>query len=281
MPHPSATAYLFPGQGSQTPDALAVVQRDAPDLLACCVDLLGEEPFTRCDESTRFAQPAILLASLAAWRRIAPAGPRAFAGHSLGELSALAAAGALSQLDAVRLAVIRGREMACAAEQGAPGGMLALLKGSAQEARGLAAEHGLAVANDNAPGQLVVSGPREGIDAARRAARERGLRALELNVAGAFHSEQMQPARAAYERALAAVAWRTPRFPVYSGLTAAPFADPVRELSEAVVAPVRWREVMAALAAAGCGRFVDVGPGEVLARLVARNLPAEGERAAA
>ncbi|HEY5142233.1 MAG TPA: ACP S-malonyltransferase [Solirubrobacteraceae bacterium] len=281
MASPRATAYLFPGQGAQSAAALPAVRRDAPDLLACCVEELGDEPFTRCDESTRFAQPAILLASLAAWRRIAPGGERAFAGHSLGELSALAAAGALSQLDAVRLAVIRGEEMARAGETGESGSMLALLKGTPQDAAELAREHGLSVANDNAPGQLVVSGPRAGIDAARRGAREHGLRALELNVAGAFHSPAMEPARAAYERALGAIDWRAPRHPVYSGLTAAPFTDPVRELSQAVVAPVRWREVMAALAAAGCERYVDVGPGDVLEKLVARNLPQEGERAAA
>ncbi len=281
MASPRTTAYLFPGQGAQRADALVAVRRDAPDLLACCVDLLGDEPFTRCDESTRFAQPAILLASLAAWRRVAPDGARAFAGHSLGELSALAAAGAVSQIDAVRLAVIRGEEMARAGERGEPGSMLALLKGTPEAATALAGEHGLALANDNAPGQLVVSGPRAGIDAARRGAREHGLRALELNVAGAFHSPAMEPARAAYERALTAIDWRAPRFPVYSGLTAERFTDPVRELSQAVVAPVRWREVMVALVAAGCERFVDVGPGDVLEKLVARNLPQEGERAAA
>ncbi len=172
------TAYLFPGQGAQDAGALELVQRDAPDLLACCVDLLGDEPFTRCDESTRFAQPAILLTSLAAWRRIAPGEPRAYAGHSLGELSALAAAGALSQLDAVRLAVIRGEAMAVAGEAAGDGSMLAVLKGAPAEAIALADDHGLSVANDNAPGQVVLSGPRDKIEAgARRCPRARTARA--------------------------------------------------------------------------------------------------------
>lgn len=268
------TAYLFPGQGAQDAASLADVERDAPDLLALCVELLGgEEPFTRCDESTRFAQPAILLASLAAWRRLAPtaATDRVHAGHSLGELTALAAAGALSEEDAVRLAVRRGAAMADAAERTGAQGMVAVLKGTPEAAAALASEHGLVVANDNAPGQMVLSGAQDGIAAARRAARGAGMRAIELNVAGAFHSPAMRSARPPFAAAVDAVAWSEPDVPVYSGLTAAPFADPVQQLIDALTAPVRWREVMDALHERGVTAFVDVGPSDVLEQLVVRN----------
>ena len=268
------TAYLFPGQGAQDASGLADVERDAPDLLALCVELLdGEEPFTRCDESTRFAQPAILLASLAAWRRRAPtaAPDRVYAGHSLGELSALAAAGAIAEEDAVRLAVRRGAAMADAAERTGAQGMVAVLKGTPEAAAQLAGDHGLVVANDNAPGQMVLSGAQDGIAAARRAARGEGMRAIELNVAGAFHSPAMNSARPPFAAAVTAVAWSAPDAPVYSGLTAAPFADPTQQLIDALTAPVRWREVMDALRERGVTTFVDVGPSDVLDKLVARN----------
>ncbi len=268
------TAYLFPGQGSQSASGLELVRAEAPDLLTCCVDLIGEDPFARCDESTRFAQPAIVLTSLAAWRRTTPAEPRAYAGHSLGELSALAAAGSITQLDAVRLAVIRGEAMAKTGEASGAGSMLAVLKGTPAEALALAEEHGLSVANDNAPGEGVLSGSREAIAAARGSARERGLRVLELNVTGAFHSPAMAPARQVFAQAAAEIEWQTPDFPVYSGLTAAPFVDPPLELGAAIISPVRWREVMLALDAAGATEFVDLGPSDVLEKLVARNFPA-------
>ena len=110
------------------------------------------------------------------------------------------------------------------------------------------------------------------IDGARRAARDEGLRAIELGVAGAFHSPAMAPAAEPFAQALAEVRWRPAAAPVISGLTAAPFRDPAEELAAAIVSPVRWREVMLALAALGIERYVDVGPGVVLDRLVARNL---------
>lgn len=268
----TSVAYLFPGQGVQEPQHEEFVRELAPDLLDIVVDQAGANPFPRCGESTRFAQPAIVLASLAAWRgRGAPDGA-AFAGHSLGELSALAAAGAITETAAVRLAVVRGELMAQAAERRPGGTMLAVLGGTPEQALQLAEDHALVVANDNAPGQLVLAGSQDGVDAARSDARGRGLRALELDVTGAFHSPQMLPARRALADELAAVTWATPSAPVFSGLTAAPFSDPVQELAAAVVAPVRWRETLLALRTAGAERFVDVGPGDVLTRLVDRTL---------
>ena len=268
----TATAYLFPGQGVQEPEHERLVRELAPDLLDIALDQVGANPFPRCGESTRFAQPAIVLASLAAWRRLDAPDAAAFAGHSLGELSALAAAGAITETAAVRLAVVRGELMAQAAERRPGGTMLAVLGGTPEQALELAEDHALVLANDNAPGQLVLAGPQGGVDTARRTARGRGLRALELDVSGAFHSPQMQPASRALTDELDAVTWAAPKAPVFSGLNAAPFTDPVQELAAAVVSPVRWRETLLALRDAGVKRFVDVGPGDVLARLVDRTL---------
>ncbi len=151
--------------------------------------------------------------------------------------------------------------------------MIAVLKGSSSEAKALADDHNLVVANDNAPGQVVLSGMRPGLEAARREARERGWPAIALSVAGAFHSPEMAPARQAFAAAAAAVTWSEPDAPVISGLTAQRFVDPANELVEAITAPVRWREVMPELYRHGATDFVDLGPGDVLARLVERNPP--------
>jgi [acyl-carrier-protein] S-malonyltransferase len=265
------TAYMFPGQGSQTSDLRERVRAHWPELERLCIDAVGEDPFDRASESTRFAQPAILCGSLAMWRALGEPLGDVMAGHSLGELSALTAAGAVDVEDAVGLVALRGRLMAEAAE-GRDGGMLALLKAGLDDALALASAHRLQVANDNAPGQLVLSGPRRALDAAAEQARASGLRAMRLDVAGAFHSDDMSPAVEPMRRAIAAVAFRRPRVPVYSSLTARPFAHPPTELADALVGPVRWREVVEQLAGAGVVRFVDVGPGRVLARLVERTL---------
>lgn len=269
------TAVVFPGQGSQTPDMRELVARERPDLLALAETLVGEDPFPRVKDSTRYAQPAILCASLAGWGAVgATVEPLALAGHSLGELSALAAAGALTDEDALALAVERGRLMAEAGEAAGGGTMLALLGGTATQARRLAAAHGVAVANDNAPGQAVLSGAPDALDAAAAQARKDGLRAMALDVAGAFHSPQMAGARDGFAAALDDTDFRAPRIPVVSCSTARAFgADPRRELADALTAPVRWRETLAALHARGARHFVDVGPGKVLRKLVARNLP--------
>ena len=271
------TAVLFPGQGSLTADAGDHARAVVPELVARAAELIGEDPFDRPNDSTRFAQPAIFLASMAGWRErqdeLDDVG--AMAGHSLGELSALAAAGALRLSDALRLVVLRGRLMADAAEENPGGGMIALLGATPERAGELAAEHGLQVANDNAPGQVVLSGRRTGLDSVRRAARDEGLKALALDVTGAFHSRDMAPAQLPFLLALEDVPTSLPRVPVVSSFAARPFADLPLELSRALVSPVRWRETMTALVGLGARRFVDVGPGEVLARLVKRNVPIE------
>ncbi len=266
-------AGLFPGQGSQTGDLRERVESTAPGLCARCIDLVGEDPFARVGDSTRFAQPAIFCASIVGWMELSVrVRPAALAGHSLGELGALVAAGALDPLSGLELAVRRGELMAVA-ETGEPEGMLAVLRASEEQVEGLAEQHEVVVANDNAPGQVVLAGPLQRLRAASKAAREQGVRAILLDVAGAFHSPSMAPAVEPFREALDGVEFRPPAVPVISGSTTQPFTDVRAELAEAIIRPVRWRETMLALAALGADTFVDFGPGSVLAGLTRRNLP--------
>jgi malonyl CoA-acyl carrier protein transacylase len=262
-------ALLFPGQGSQTPDMRDHVARELPDLLEQCIELVGEDPFARVGESTRFQQPAIFCASWAGWTAIG-ATPAAAAGHSLGELAALAAAGVLSVEDALELVVLRGRLMA---EADPRGSMVALVGASEADAAAIARDAGVAIANDNAPGQIVLSGPRERLAGIEAAAVGRGIRARPLPVAGAFHSPAMQPAVGAFRAALDEVGLCEPRFPVFSCTSARPFTDVRAELAASLVRPVRWRETFVALHDAGWSTFVETGPGRVLAGLGRRIVP--------
>jgi [acyl-carrier-protein] S-malonyltransferase len=284
--HMPRTAILFPGQGSLTPDTATAARAAWPELVDHAADLLGEDPFEGAPHSTAFAQPAIFVASMASWRERGPEmhqdGICAMAGHSLGELSALAAAGALTVADALRLVVLRGRLMADAAQERPDGGMVALLGAEPDVAADLAAAHGVQVANDNAPGQIVVSGRLTSLDELVADARGRGLRTMTLDVAGAFHSSDMQPAELPFLLALEDVPISAPRVPVVSCFAARPFSDVPYELSRAVVSPVRWRETMTALVELGARNFIDAGPGRVLERLVKRNVGAmEGHVVAA
>lgn len=268
------TAILFPGQGSQTPDMRERVAAVRPDLLELVTEAVGEDPFPRADEDTRFAQPAILVAGLAGWatlrKELGGEPPVAAAGHSLGELTALAVAKAISERDAIRLAALRGRLMSESGARHGDGTMLAALGGEDAAVVRIAERHGVTVANDNAPGQLVLSGERRALAAAGAALRESGVRILELNVAGAFHSPFMADAVPAFAEALHATYVRAPRVPVWSCVTAQPADDVRRRLAEGLTAPVRWRETVQNLQAAGVDRFVDAGPGNVLAKLVKR-----------
>jgi [acyl-carrier-protein] S-malonyltransferase len=274
------TAVLFPGQGSLTAESPEHARAVCADLVELASELVGDDPFRLVHERTDYAQPAIFVASMAGWRERDVDEVVAMAGHSLGELSALAAAGAVSVEDALRLVVLRGRLMQEAA-QGTGGGMVALLGGEPDAAVRLASEHDLTVANDNAPGQLVLSGPLDGVEAITRSARAQGFKAMALDVAGAFHSPAVATAREPFLDALRAVDWNEPSVPVISGATVTPFSDPPQQLADALVSPVRWREVMTDLYARGAREFVDVGPGRVLARLVPRNLPGLEEHALA
>jgi malonyl CoA-acyl carrier protein transacylase len=273
MAYDTPTAVLFPGQGSQQTGMRDLVADAAPELLEHCIELVGDDPFARIDESTRFAQPAIFCASVAGWRRAAidSTDLHAVAGHSLGEFAALVAAGALDEHAALALVVERGALMANAGERDGGGTMLALLGASHEAAEQLAADHGVTVANENAPGQVVLSGSPDALSATATQARELGLRAMELGVAGAFHSPAMAPAVPAFQAALDRTDFAAPAVPVISCVNAAPMTDPRSELADGITRPVRWTATMAALATLGVRRYVDAGPGKVLAKLARRN----------
>src|SRR5947209_5781158 len=269
----AATAILFPGQGSQSRDMRDSVARVRPDLLSLVQELVGEDPFPRAEEGTNFAQPAIFCASLAGWAALGRPAGDLMAGHSLGELGALVAAGCLSERDGLRLVVLRARLMQEAGERAGDGGMLALLgAGAADHADTLAEAHGLAIANDNSPQQIVLSGSRAVLPAAAAAAEKLGLRAIELPVTGAFHSPMMEAAVPEFARALEQAELRKPQVPVLSAVTARPFDDVRLRLAEGLTRPVRWRETMLELHRRGAERFVEVGPGRVLTGLAKRTL---------
>jgi [acyl-carrier-protein] S-malonyltransferase len=272
-----SSALLFPGQGSHA-EGMEEPYRDHPTLERG-LELLGYDPFERLSEGTRYQQPALFLCSVAAWEQWREEADeedeaRAAAGHSLGEYAALVAAGALQFDDAVRLVDERAAAMADAGELHA-GGMVALLGGDPRGVRALATRLGLVVANDNAPGQLVLSGPVEAVAEAEEVARdEAGARARRLDVSGAFHSPLMEPAAERLRAALEDTPISELQIPVYSNGTAAPFVDVRSELSQNLLRGVRWRETLLAMRTAGIERFVELGPGAVLTGLVKRTLQA-------
>lgn len=228
-------------------------------------------------DDTLNAQPALLVSSIAAWRvRQAnePLNPAYLAGHSLGEYTALVAAGSLDLAQAVRLVRERGRLMKEAGQQ-RPGGMAALLGLEPAVVEDIAAQAGVAVANDNCPGQIVVSGSQESVARAIELARERGGKAIPLAVSIASHSPLMEPARDGLQRAVEASDIQEPQTPVVFNTTARPIQEPAeiaRALVEQLTSAVRWRETLLYLAEQGCGSFVEVGPGKVLSGLVKRTL---------
>ncbi len=275
-------ALVFPGQGSQRPgmgapwqstpawqlvrDASATLGRDLEHLL-----LTADADELR---ATREAQVATFLTSLLALRNL-PAGLDviAVAGHSLGELTALVAAGALTEAAGLHLVAERGEAMQ-AATNARPGTMAAVL--------GLDWDDAVAVldavpdawpANDNAPGHVVVSGTTEGVAAAGVALKEAGARrVLPLPVGGAFHTPLMEPARARLEAALSTTSYGVAAIPVWANTTAAPYdGDVAGALSRQLTAPVRWRASL--LAMPPVDAVVEVGAGGVLTGLVKRTLP--------
>ena len=267
------TTLLFPGQGSQVDGMRELVARVRPDLLELAIEEVGEDPFARVEESTRFAQPAIFCASMALLPEVDQADVGFMAGHSLGEFAALVTAGSLGDVDALGLVALRGELMDHAA--GGAGAMLALRGPDAWEmATEIAFETGTYPANHNSPTQVVLAGPAGAIEEARRIARSRALRAMVLPVRGAFHTPLMVSAREPFAAALAEVEIQEPRVPVFSGATGAPFEDVRAELVDALTTPVRWTAVLEALADAGARRFVEVGPGDVLTGLVRKTLGA-------
>ncbi|MCZ8041301.1 MAG: ACP S-malonyltransferase [Beijerinckiaceae bacterium] len=291
------TAFIFPGQGSQAVGmgksladsfaaARAVFEEVDAALSQKLSTLMWEGP---ADELTLTAnaQPALMAVSLAVVRVLeAEAGldlkrDAAFvAGHSLGEYSALAAAGTFSIADAARLLRIRGDAMQKAVPPG-QGAMAALLGADLDLARAIATDAAQGdvceAANDNGGGQVVLSGAKAAIDRAIVLAGERGVRrAMLLPVSAPFHCALMQPAAEAMRAALAAVTMHAPIVPVMANVGAAPLSD-VEAIRASLVAQVtgtvRWRECVEAMATAGVDRFVELGSGKVLAGLVKRIAP--------
>lgn len=277
-------ALVFPGQGSHRPAALdawsdhpAIAVLDEVEAgIGRDIRSLAHDPST--GGRTADAQPAILAASLVAWRGLSDAGVRAevVAGHSLGEYTAAIAAGALGVEAGARVVAARGQAMAAACEA-TPGTMAAVVKLNPQAVEVLVDRiDDLVIANDNAPGQVVVAGSPGAIEQVRRQARDAGGRALPLDVEGAFHSPAMAPAVTAVRDALAAAEVRDPAVPVIAGATAREVttaAQLTAGLVDGVLAPVRWREVQLRLVELGVTEVIEVGPGGVLAGLAKRTVP--------
>ncbi|MDX6805251.1 ACP S-malonyltransferase [Terrihabitans rhizophilus] len=289
-----AIALVFPGQGSQQvgmgralaetfPVARAVFDEVDAALGQKLSDIMWNGPEDQLT-LTANTQPALLAVSIAALRVLEaergldlPSQVKYVAGHSLGEYSALCAAGSLSVADAARLLRIRGEAMQQAVPVGA-GGMAALIgtdpEQAAEIAREAAGEDVLSVANDNGGGQVVVSGHKAAAERAIEIAKARGVkRGVLLSVSAPFHSPLMAPAAERMREALAEADVRAPVVPVVANMTASAVTDPFeirRLLVEQVTGTVRWRESVAYMAANGVTRFVEVGSGKVLAGLVKR-----------
>lgn len=288
-----AVAFTFPGQGSQSVGmgkALADAFFEARAVFEAVDDALGEKLSEIIWQGpaealtlTENAQPALMAVSLAVIRVLEARGVEvktaaAFvAGHSLGEYSALAAAGSLSVADAARLLRIRGHAMQAAVPVGS--GAMAALIGLDLIAAGevaTAASGGAVcqVANDNGAGQVVISGEKQAVERAVEMAKARGAkRAILLPVSAPFHCSLMAPAAVTMEQALAAVDVATPAVPLIANVTATPITDPEeirRRLVEQVTGMVRWRETAEWLGAAGVNLFVEIGAGKVLSGLARR-----------
>jgi [acyl-carrier-protein] S-malonyltransferase len=283
----SKTALLFAGQGAQVVGMgkdLAALSPAARGWFDRADAILGFDLTRICFEGpeadltqTEHAQPGIFLVGWVAFQLLKERVPAlkfdATAGLSLGEFTALAAAGALSFEDGLRLVRRRGRFMqeACASTQG---GMAAVIGLDEAATRAVCQEAGVELANLNCPGQLVISGPTAPLAHACELARARGAkRALPLSVAGAYHSRLMTSAQPKLEHDLALVPWTAPSVPVIANVTAQPHGGPEeirRRLVEQVTGSVRWEESMRCLLRQGFTRFIELGPGTALSGFMRR-----------
>jgi [acyl-carrier-protein] S-malonyltransferase len=266
-----AVVLLFPGQGCQTADMRERVERFCPELGKAATKLVGDDPFMRVSDGTAFAQPAIFCANVAGWYAARDlAGPIAgVVGHSLGEFGALVAAGSLDVLDALQLVVLRGRLMQEVEQMAGSGGMAAVSGKHLSGLSELARQCGLVVANDNAPHQVVLSGPDAGLKALLEVAPSKGIRAVRLPVGGAFHSAVMKDIVEEFRAALTNIEMRPPSLLALCSTTVAPFADIGEDLAGGITRPVLWRQSMEWLRRNGFTHFLDIGPGRILSRLVA------------
>ena len=284
-----ALALLFAGQGAQKVGMGRSLRSESPAARAVYAeadDILGwelarisaEGPEAELTE-TRVCQPALYvhgLATLAALReagRLGAAEPVAVLGLSLGELTACAAAGVFDFATGLRLVAERGRLMqeACAASAGA---MAAVIGEERERVLELCRDCGIEAANFNAPGQIIISGERDRVAGAVETARARGMkRVLPLNVAGAYHSRLMEPARAAFARFLESQTFCPPGYALYTNTSGRAISDPVaikEALIRQIVSPVLWEDCVRAVVAAGATELWELGPGGVLAGLVRR-----------
>lgn len=283
-------AIVFPGQGAQRVgmglDA-SEASGAARDIFELADATLGTPLSRVCFEgpedeltSTDNAQPAILAASLAYLAASVECGalqerPAFVAGHSLGEYTALVAAGALRTRDALLLVRERGRLMAAAAEAN-PGTLAAILGMDESAVEEICSQTGSEPANYNLSTQTVIGGTPAAIDRAMELAKQRGGKALPVKVSGAFHTSLMEPAAREFARAVDETSIKAPLIPVMSNLDGRPMeaADQVRrDLREQVMRPVRWRQIVEHLTGAGVTRFMEVGPGRVLTNMLKRGAP--------
>ena len=279
------TAYIFPGQGSQFPGMAKELYPDFQDLMEKANQILGfrltDIMFEGSEDDlrqTRVTQPAIFLHSvLLAMARNEK--PDMVAGHSLGEFSALVAAGALSFEDGLRLVALRASQMQKCCEEH-PGAMAAVIALPDSEVEKVCASiPGVVPANYNSPGQVVISGEEEAVKQACKELKAAGAkRALRLPVSGAFHSPLMQPAREALAQAIGQTPFQKPFCPVYQNVTALPTQDPAQiqaNLLAQLTSPVRWTQIMQNMYADGARHFLELGPGTVLQGLAKRILPVQ------
>lgn len=281
-------AIVFPGQGTQAPGmaapwrdhpAWSVVEHAEKALGEPLADLVLDAPADRLAR-TREAQLAVLLTSLVIWEAAHDtlADPVAFAGHSLGQVSALIAVGALPLEDGVRFAARRAELTQAAADRN-PGRMVALLGATPEQAADAcgAAPDECWVANDNAPGQVVIAGTPAGVEAGSARAKELGIRRVTpLNVGGAFHTPLMQEASDALARELRDVELRDIAVPVVSNDDARPYTDGDgwrTRLAAHVSVPVRWRDAQLTLSTLGAAQLAELGHGSMLAALAKRTVP--------
>ena len=293
MFNPQSTAFVFPGQGSQAVGMgkeLAEVSPAARQTFAEADDALGFALSKLCWEgpeaelnATLNTQPALLVTSIAALRALREKAGEAdsafMAGHSVGEVTALVAAGSIAFADGVRLVRARGEAMAAAGER-APGGMAAILNLDAAPLARICAEAAAAtggvvqVANDNCPGQVVISGEVTALEKAMELAKANGAkRALRLAVSIAAHSPLMQSGVAQYARAVESIAISMPRVPVISNITAQPLPDVAAiraELPAQLLTQVRWTDSVRYLIAQGVTTFIELGSKDVLTGLLKR-----------
>ena len=279
-------AFVFPGQGAQTPgmgqdvfeeyDAAKAVFKAADERLGFAIsELCFEGPEDKLKE-TAIAQPAIVAASLAYLAAIRDMEilpqPEFVAGHSLGEYTALAAAGVLDVADAVQLAALRGRLMHLASVQ-APGSMAAILSIDEATLKQVAADAGVYVANYNCPGQVVISGDRDKMNTASEALAAKGAKVIPLAVSGAFHTPLMAPAADGLAKVVERLSFKDAAIPIIANTTGEPMTsagDIKAELLKQLTSSVYWQKSVEYMIHAGVNTFIEIGPGKVLSGLIRR-----------